>query len=285
VPEPSRVVLASCAHLPRGDGDDDRLAELLGAEFVPWDAPGFDWSAPALVVVRATWDYQRRRDEFLRWARSLDGRILNPPAVLEWNTDKRYLHELEDAGLPVVHTELLEPGDELTVPATEFVVKPTVSAGSRDTARFSREEASRASALVAEIHGSGRTAMVQPYVGSVDLRGETAVLFFDGAYSHAIHKGPLLRPGADPTQEVFAAEDIAARAPTPAEREVAERVVAWTTERFGGSLPYTRVDLVEDGTGAPLVLELELTEPSLFFAHADGATERFAAAIRRRLDE
>jgi hypothetical protein len=280
-----RVVLATCEELPRGDGDDEPLAELLGAAFVPWDAPGFDWSTPELVVVRATWDYQRRRDEFLGWARGLGDRIVNPPAVLEWNTDKRYLHELEDAGLPVVHTTLVEPGAAADLPAGEFVVKPTVSAGSRDTARFTADEADRARALVAAIHGSGRTAMVQPYVASVDRRGETALLFFDGELSHAIHKGPLLRPGEEPTQDVYATEDIAARDPTAAERDVAGRVMAWTAERFGGPLAYTRGDLVEGDDRAPLLLELELTEPSLFFAYDGGAAQRLADAISRRLDE
>jgi hypothetical protein len=127
--------------------------------------------------------------------------------------------------------------------------------------------------------------MVQPYIPSVDRRGETAMLFFDGAWSHAIHKGPLLRPGQEPTQEVYATEEIASREPTAAEREVAERVVAWIAQRFGGAPAYARVDLVEEEDGGPLVLELELTEPSLFLAYDDGAAARLASAIRRRLDE
>jgi glutathione synthase/RimK-type ligase-like ATP-grasp enzyme len=282
--ESPHLVFATCRALPRGDGDEEQLAERIGAAFVPWDEPGYDWSAPDLVVLRATWDYHHRRDEFLHWVHALEGRIANPPAIVEWNTDKRYLHELEDAGLPVVHTALVEPGEELEVPDAEFVVKPTISAGSRDTARFLPQEADRARALVAAIHATGRTAMVQPYIASVDRRGETAMLFFDGAYSHAIHKGPLLRPGQEPTQEVYATEDIARREPTPAEHEVAERVVGWTAQRFGAAPAYARVDLVEEEDGGPLVLELELTEPSLFLSYDEGAAARLASAIRRHLD-
>jgi glutathione synthase/RimK-type ligase-like ATP-grasp enzyme len=287
MPEPRhRLALATCAPFPDGDADDHALpAALGGADFVVWDDPGADWDAYDLVVLRSTWDYQARRDAFVAWATGIGDRLVNPPAIVAWNTDKAYMDELAGAGLPVVPTTLVAPGEELTATdgRGEYVVKPTVSAGSRDTARFGPGEADRAAALVASIHASGRTAMVQPYVASVDARGETALLYFDGAYSHAIKKGPLLRPGAEPTQDVFAAEEIVARAATVAEREVADRVVAWTAQRFGGAPAYARIDLVEEADGAPVLLELELTEPSLFFAHAEGAVERFAAAVHRRL--
>jgi glutathione synthase/RimK-type ligase-like ATP-grasp enzyme len=287
---PTRVALATCAALPDGDADDAELpAAFGGASFAVWDDPAVDWEAFDLVVVRSTWDYQDRRDRFLDWARRVGPRLVNPPAVLAWNTDKRYLRELVGAGLPVVPTALVAPGEAFTAPAGEHVVKPTVSAGSRDTARFGggdehpRDAAGRAAALVASIHASGRTALVQPYVPSVDARGETALLFFGGAFSHAIHKGPLLRRGADPTPDLFAAEEIQARVASAAERAVAQRVVDWAAGRFGAVPAYARVDLVQDEGGAPLLLELELCEPSLFFAHAPGGAARFAGAVRQAL--
>jgi len=283
----SRVALATCSHFPDGDEDDAGLPAAIGGDvtFAIWDDPAVDWAAFDLVVVRSTWDYHDRRDAFLAWARGLGERLVNPVGVLEWNTDKRYLRELADAGLPVVPTALVAPGAAFAAPDGEYVVKPTVSAGSRDTARFSGGEAERAAALVEAIHASGRTAMVQPYVASVDARGETALLFFDGTFSHAIHKGPLLRPGAEPTSEVFAAETIEPRVPSAAEREVAQRVVDHAGVRLGlgGPPAYARVDLVEDAGGAPLLLELELTEPSLFFGGDPGRLSEFARAIRRRL--
>jgi glutathione synthase/RimK-type ligase-like ATP-grasp enzyme len=266
------IALATCAALPGGDPDDAHLTAVLPeARFVVWDDESVDWSAFDLVVIRSTWDYQQRRDEFLAWVRSVP-RIVNPPAVVEWNTDKRYLAELPGA----VPTAFLAPGEPFAAPAGEYVVKPTVSAGSRHTARFGPGEAPRAAALVAEIHAGGRTAMVQPYVPSVDELGETALLYFDGVYSHAIRKGPLLTPGADPTSEAFAPETIEPRDPPADERALADAIVARI-----GTLAYARVDVVRGGDG-PLVLELELTEPSLFFAQSGGAAERFAAAIRRR---
>lgn len=267
------IALATCRHFPNGDVDDAPLAAALPeARWAIWDDPSVDWSAFDLVVIRSTWDYQERRDEFLAWVRSVP-RIINPPEVVEWNTDKRYLGELPGA----VHTEYLAPGAAFGAPDGEYVVKPTVSAGSRHTARFAPGEEERAAALVAEIHASGRTAMIQPYLSAVDTLGETALLYFDGAYSHAIRKAALLRPGADATDEVFAPEDIEPRDPPADERALADQVVARLDD-----LAYARVDIVR-GADGPLLLELELTEPSLFFLQGNGAAERFAASIRSRL--
>jgi glutathione synthase/RimK-type ligase-like ATP-grasp enzyme len=284
----ARIALATCSYFPHGDADDAGLPAAIGgdAAFAIWDDPAVDWSMYDLVVVRSTWDYQERRDEFLAWAHGIGDRLVNSPQILAWNTDKRYLRELADDGLPVVPTELVAPGEAFAAPVDvgEYVVKPTVSAGSRDTARFADGEADRAAGLVDAIHAGGRTAMVQPYVASVDARGETALLFFDGAFSHAIHKGPLLKPGAEPTSGVFAAETIEPREASAAERALGDRVVAHVAERFTADPPaYARVDVVQDAGGEPLLLELELTEPSLFFAGEPGRLSEFAAAIRRRL--
>lgn len=274
----SRIAFATCAALPHGDPDDAALAQALPeAEWAIWDDPAVDWVAFDLVVIRSTWDYVERRDAFLAWARSVP-RLVNPAAVLAWNTDKRYLADLPGA----VATTFLAPGDAFSAPEGEYVVKPTVSAGSRDTARFGPGEDARAAALVATIHADGRTAMVQPYLGAVDAHGETALLFFDGRFSHAIRKGPILKPGADPHGDLFAAEDIAAREPAAAELALAERVLDAVREDFGADLAYARVDVVP-AAGGPELLELELTEPSLFFAQGGGAAERFAAGLRSRL--
>jgi glutathione synthase/RimK-type ligase-like ATP-grasp enzyme len=288
----ARVALATCAAFPDGDADDAGLPAAIGGDvtFAIWDDPAVDWAAFDLVVVRSTWDYQARHDAFLDWARAIGDRLVHAPDVLAWNTDKRYLHEVAAAGLPVVPTVLIAPGTVFTAPAGEYVVKPTISAGSRDTARFGgagtgvADETARAGALVAAIHASGRTVMVQPYVASVDERGETALMFFDGAFSHAIHKGALLARGDEPTIDVFAAEHIRPREATVAERALGQQVVDWATERLGvDALTYARVDVVEDAGGAPILLELELTEPSLFFAGDAARLARFAAAVQRRL--
>ena len=285
MPASPRVALATCAQLPDLDPDDQLLIPALaarGIEGVPtqWDEPFTDWGAFDLVVVRSTWDYVGRREEFLTWARAVP-RLANPADVLAWSTDKRYVDDLRRAGLPVVPTLFLERGDRFPELEAEVVVKPTESGGSRDTERHDAETEKDAVALVHRIHASGRTAMVQPYLREVESgRGETALLYLGGAFSHAIHKGPLLTPEAV-RNALYTEETIAPREPTAAERRVGDAVLAWLAERFG-TLTYARIDLLP-AFGGHLVLEVELAEPSLFLAHEPQAPARLAAAIAAQL--
>lgn len=282
-----RVALATCSEFPELDPDDGLLLPALaalGVEAVPavWDDAAVDWAAFDLVVVRGTWDYAPRRDRFLRWARAVEAvsALANPADVIEWNTDKRYLGELAEAGIPVVPTRYIGPDEDVVVPPDgEYVVKPTVSAGSRDTARYHAGRDRRAAAAhIGRLLREGRTAMLQPYLEAVDTAGETALLYIDGAFSHGIRKGPLLRLDAPPVEALFAEEDISPRTPSPAQHEVAEAV----RDHLPGGLLYTRIDLLDTPEG-PVVLEVELTEPSMFLSTADGAAARFAEAIAARL--
>lgn len=275
-----RIALATCAQLPELDADDALLIAPLaarGIEAVPavWDDPAVDWAAFDLTIVRNTWDYIGRRDAFLDWARSVP-RLANSADVIAWNTDKRYLRDLQAAGLPTVPTTFVGAGADLATPgeADEWVVKPTVSAGSQDTVRVRRDDVA---AHVERLHQLGKTAMVQPYLAGVDTAGETALLYFDGAFSHAIGKGPMLLLGEVKDPELFYAEEIAPRAPSARERDLGDQVVAHVTARFGAPL-YARVDLLP-GADGPVIIELELTEPSVFVGFDDDAPERFADAI------
>ena len=296
----ARIAIATAAEFPDLDEDGPVLlgalaARGLTAEAAVWTDPDVDWSAYDLVVVRCTWDYHERRDEFVDWAHRVADvtRIANPAAVLAWNTDKTYLRALQAAGLPVVPTDWLEPGDVFAVPEVgEYVVKPAVSAGSRDTNRYlvgDHDEIAvrHAGSLLA----AGRTVMVQPYLAQIDTDGETALFFFGGAYSHAVRKGPLLTPAMDLVSAAYKPETIQPRDPSEAERDAAEQVLDALAQvgpvaRTG--LLYARVDLVPGPDGTPTLLELELTEPSMFLVH-DGAggaqsAARFAAAIEEALD-
>ena len=112
-----RVAIAGFRGKPREFSDDEVLVELLverGIEAVspPWDDGSVDWSSFDLVVARSPWDYTWRLDEFLSWADSIGERLENPPEVIRWNSDKRYLADLRDSGLPVVETTYVAPGDE-----------------------------------------------------------------------------------------------------------------------------------------------------------------------------
>jgi glutathione synthase/RimK-type ligase-like ATP-grasp enzyme len=261
------------------------------AETADWDDESVDWGRFDLALLRSTWDYTERLPQFLAWVERTAAvtRLLNPPRVVRWNSDKHYLRDLAAAALPVVPTAFVEPGAVGEPPeagaalaaflesheCAELVVKPAVGAGSRDTRRHARTAVAGILAHLQPLLAAGRSAMLQPYLDGVDRHGETALIFINGSFSHAIRKGPLLPAGAAATDALFAPEEISPRMPGADELEVARRVVA---QLPFGPLLYARVDLIRDAGGAPCVLELELTEPSLFFPYAPGSAERYVTA-------
>jgi len=274
-----RVALATAATWPDLDHDGPALLAALdrvGVDAAPavWDDPAVDWSAYDLAVVRSTWDYVPRCAEFLAWAASVP-RLANPADVLAWNTDKRYLDELAAAGVPVVPTTFVAPGEALHVPPYEHVVKPTVSASAGHTVRFAAGEDSTAHATA--LLEAGRTVMVQPYQAAIDVAGETSLCCFRGGFSHALRKAPVLVPGlADPN-----AVAVTPTQATPAQLAVAQAALAAVP--FPGPMLYARVDLVPGADGSPVLMELELAEPGLYLDRSAGAADRFAAAVRSSL--
>lgn len=257
-----------------------------------WDDASIDWSSFDAVILRNTWDYSARREEFLAWCARVDAvtSLLNPLPVLTWDSDKAYLRDLAGAGLPVVPTMFLAPGADVTAwspptGCTDFVVKPSISSGSQNTMRYGVDgPVDVPRAHIAELLAQGRTVMVQPYLDSVDTAGETAVIFYGGALSHAIRKGQMLvrDVAADRVEGLFVQETIEPRTPTQAQVALAHAVLAQVP---GGpeQLLYARVDLIDDAAGEPMVLELELVEPSIFLTHSAGAPQRWARAIAERV--
>ena len=286
-------------------GHDDDLFPLaqactaagLRVRIVAWDDATVSWSRFDAVLLRSPWDYTERLPEFLAWCERVEAAalLLNPLAVVRWNTEKHYLDDLAAMGMPVVPTQFVEvdaePLDALqrflaAHAADELVVKPAVSAGARDTQRYARSQEFAASNHVARLLDEGRSVLLQPYLRAVDSSGETALIYFDGQFSHAIRKGALLQAEPASTPAPYANGQISAREPDPRERELAEQVLQATHRllHLDEPLAYARIDLIRDDEGSPRLLELELTEPSLFFAYAPGSSDRFAAYLASRLD-
>ena len=295
-----RIALATAAEARGLDEDLPPLVAALAesgidADVVDWDAPDVDWSGFDIVVLRSTWDYAARAVQFLAWidAVSVQTRLLNPASIVHWNTDKHYLADLAQAGIAIVPSRYIEPRDPIEAAlrdfldefpdAHDFVVKPCIGAGSRDARRHARDEFTAASTQIRGLLAQGRSVLLQPYLDCVDSAGETALVYIDGVYSHAIRKGPLLARGADSTSELFAPEQIDSRQPGNDELALGDRVLAAIPHVE--PLLYARVDLIRDGSGAPLVLELELVEPSLFFVHGEKSAHRMAMAILERGSE
>ncbi|WP_250445856.1 hypothetical protein [Actinotalea sp. C106] len=304
----TRIALATCSALPDlGTGDVPLLDALRSrgatAEPAVWDDASIDWASYDLVVIRSTWDYAQRREEFLDWVARVEAvtRLANPISVVRWNTDKHYLRELEQAGVGVVPTMWLEPERNLTSRALhtrfpadgDFVIKPAVSAGSRDTGRYTAINAnSRGLAIqhARRLLREDRTVMVQRYLTSVDTHGERAHVFVAGEYSHSVVKEAMLDGPDVGVEGVYKEETM--RSGSASESEIAvARTIIDTAARLlsveadvadASTFLYARVDVVSDDEGEPVLMELELVEPSMFLELAEGALDRFADAIMAR---
>ncbi|MET7295302.1 hypothetical protein ABZS79_24720 [Streptomyces griseoloalbus] len=282
-----RIALVTCRPGPEVSEDRDlpglvRALEEAGAKASAevWDDGDVDWGAFDLAVIRSTWDYSWRSAEFTAWAERCGTatRLANPADVVRWNTDKSYLGELAGAGVPVVDTRYLAPGDALDLPdGHEYVVKPTSGAGARFAARYTPEEHDTAVRHLRRMHDEGFTAMVQPYVRSIDTVGERALQFFGGSLLHASRKGAVLAPGTPYDQRKVAHPGLTAWTPTPAELDVAERALAAVPG--APELLYARVDLVDGEDGRPRVMELELVEPNLFLWLHPGSVPRVVDVV------
>ncbi len=270
--------------LPDLDPDDRYAVDALarrGRSVAPaiWNDPSVDWSRAGICVIRSTWDYHLDRPAFLAWAERVTalGPLWNPLPVVRWNSHKGYLRDLEQRGAPVVPTDWLPAGHAADVGAAlrergwlRAVIKPTVGLATRGVLMVDLE---RDGAAAAQSHVDAllreHDVMLQPFLPSVERYGERALVFIDGAYSHAVRKTafqPLAAAGeagevlveAD-AEEIAVASAVAAMAPRP--------------------VLYARVDLVRGEDGRPLVIEFELVEPSLFLSLYPPAAERFAVAL------
>ncbi len=276
------------------DPDEPSLVAALGAELgggavsvEHWHDPAVDWGGFDTVLLRSTWDYIDHLDDFLAWTRRVEAvtRLVNPAAVVRWNTDKRYLAELQSAGIPIVPTVFVAPGTPTPSASAVSVVKPSVGAGSNGAKRCRPDEVP---VHVNTLHRAGRTAMIQPYLDDIDERGETALCFLAGRrggleFSHAFRKGPILHvdePAWD--GDLFAKEEITSRVPSGEELELARAVLDLDCVRRHGPLAYGRVDVAPHG-GQPVLMELELVEPSMYFHVAEGSARRAANAFAHHL--
>ena len=286
---PPAVAIATCAEHPQLDGEGRLLLAALRelgirAEPEVWNRePAAGWDAYELVVLRSTWDYTLMLPRFLEWTARIGVRLLNAPEVVAWNADKRYLFDLLAADIETIPTAHLAPGEALEPPPGRFVVKPAVGAGSRGAAVFDEARQDAADAHAAALHAVGHDVLVQPYLEAVDgAEAETALVYIDGALSHAMRKGPLLALDLAPEDGLFRQEDMRPAQAAADVVSLGERVHALVEERFGRPL-YARVDVLRDAAGAPAVLELELIEPSLFLDHAPGSADVLARAVAARL--
>jgi hypothetical protein len=274
-----RIVLAGCPRLVSGDGDDAGLTQALRgrglhAKWLSWDDP--DTVRADVVILRATWDYAERLEEFLAWTTTVP-HLLNAPPAVEWNADKRYLLDLTGRGVPVVPSAIFTADERVRLPsAAQVVIKPSIGARSVGAHRFTDRSAAMAHA--AALQAKGRSVLVQPYDDRVERAGETALVFLGGKPSHAFTKAPMLpaegnRVELDPTG-TYAVESLAPAEPDFEVWDVgfaALDAAATQLNMAARDFLYARVDVIGD-IDDPRLLELELIEPSLGWTQLDRRT-------------
>lgn len=280
------ITLLTEAGLPAMTPDDQLLRQALEARgsrvrVAVWNDPEVDWSRSTLTVFRSTWDYFYHVERFMAWLERAESqtRIINDPATIRWNAHKSYLADLERRGVTIVPTLFAARDNRVDVQRTcaergwdAIVVKPCVGGSAHGAQRFDlTADAQHAQDHLDALLATGE-ALVQPYLPAVETERERSLIFFDGAFSHAIRKVPF--------STLASYDATVAYEPKPSETEFAERALA----AAGGPFAYGRVDLVPHDDSL-LLMELELIEPSLSFAFADGAADRFAAVIERRLGD
>jgi glutathione synthase/RimK-type ligase-like ATP-grasp enzyme len=267
--------VATCLTLPEPDVDEAPLATALAAagieaQLLAWDDPRADWDAPLPTIIRSTWNYVPNLAAYLAWIDRIAAvaPLFNPPDIVHANVHKRYLLELEARGVPIVPTTLVERAGTAELPRTKVVIKPEVGGGSIGTKVFDDGRDGLAHLHELTSHGA---ALIQPYIDSVDDYGERSVIWIDGALTHAIRKTPRFAGDSERIEGPFPIADD--------ERAVATAALAPYVDR----ILYGRVDMARDHAGQPRVMELELIEPSLFFARGEGSVERYVAGLARRL--
>lgn len=271
--------------------DDDRpligaLAEIgLDAEPVRWDDAGVDWRIYDTLVLRSTWDYHLRVAEFETWLSTLDREgvaLWNPTSVVRWNMHKSYLRGLQESGLLLPRTRWLTKGSGIALGNllrdagwTEAIVKPAISASATKTSRV-RVDSSGDAADFAQLLGQ-TDVLVQEVVPEVAREGEWSLMLLGGSYSHAILKKP--RPGDFRVQQELGGSADPATAPS---------VLVAAAEHVAAHIPgpwlYARIDGVVTSRGF-MLMEVECIEPVLFLELAPGSYERFAAGLKRLLDD
>ena len=280
-----KIAFVTQSPRPEMEDDDRPLAGALARRgavvlSVPWDDASFDWSSVDVALLRSPWDYYRRFDEFQAWLRRVEPltRLVNPPDVVRWNANKRYLNELASKGVRVVPTAFVGRGERASLEKlcadrswTTVVLKPAISADSWETIRVEPARYAVGQAYL-DRHREERDVMVQPFIKDVEEGGEQCLMFFGGVYSHAVTKNSLFKGGRHvgpegrliepPHDAVAMATEVLRQASVP-------------------DIPYARVDIARDERGEPLLLELELFEPTLFFLEKPGSEEALADVLMR----
>ncbi|MEC7983637.1 MAG: hypothetical protein VX278_00655, partial [Myxococcota bacterium] len=285
-----KIALVTCASLPEWECDDqplvDYVSRIADVRSVAWDQP-VDWAMFDAAVIRTTWDYTRRIEEYLAWVdtTSKQTKMYNSASWIHWNANKMYLRSLENRGIPIAPSYFLDASFDVEKELLSILrkerwekafLKPVIGAGAEKTLRFRPSELPKAQQFLTDVLPSS-SMILQPYLSSVETRGEVSLIYFDSQFSHAVQKVPV--SGDYRVQDDFGASDAPINA-SEGMLSLAKRVI----EQLKPIPLYSRIDLLFDDERGWLLNEVELIEPSLFFRHAPHAPKLLVDAIIKRLE-
>ncbi|HEY9733515.1 MAG TPA: hypothetical protein V6C89_16470 [Drouetiella sp.] len=277
----NRFTFITYCDLPNLDADDRLVASELTkrgfeCKIADWRDQSVDWSNAGICVLRSTWDYHLHYDEFLSWVAKVSAQttVWNNAELVRWNSNKTYLFDLNDAGIPIVPTVLFKQNDKSNLSEVmdergwvRGILKPIVGLSTFGVCQV--EKNLDASQEQLERMLKTFDVLLQPFIETVHERGERALVFIGQEYSHTIRKSafqPLAQAGeAGETLEQADREEL----------NLARRVL----EEVKTPCAFARVDLIRDQRGKDLLMELELVEPSLYLQMYPRAISKFADTL------
>jgi glutathione synthase/RimK-type ligase-like ATP-grasp enzyme len=248
--------------------------------FTNWNDQNIDWSNFDAGLIRSTWDYVPKRDKFLEFTKNVEQqtKLFNSYDVINWNTDKKYLQQLAERGLPIIPTKFVSDLNEAKTEidsafneSKSIAIKPSIGAGARLAGKAGT--AAESINLAEKIFAANRTAMIQPYIESVDTEGEKAIIVIDGQISHVAIKVPALTKGGH--GDAARKEEISTEV-VDFVNKVSQCVNDWD------DLLFARVDVVRY-KGELVLMELELTEPWLFMQYRPESAKDLFKTLQNRI--
>lgn len=285
-----KIALLTCQELEGYIAYEEHLdaaLEKAGIEFewIVWtNWKEVDWTEYSAAIIRTTWDYQKKIEEFLEALTHISSqtKLFNPLETVKWNHSKDYLLEFNETDtkpVPTQEVHIIEKTDLFVLfenlKSEQIIIKPFISATAHDTFFLSKSNWEENLDNIIKVNQKKRM-MVQPFLQNIQKEGEYSLHFFDGQFSHGILKTP--KEGDFRSQEEYGS-NIQSIEPEKSMMDFAQKVLSHLKE----TLLYARVDFVRTDSNNFNLMELELIEPSLYFGYGEGSADKLVNALVKRI--
>jgi glutathione synthase/RimK-type ligase-like ATP-grasp enzyme len=251
-----------------------------------WNDTNFNWSSTKSAIFRSTWDYFDQFSNFRNWLELVKEQcyLINPYEQINWNLDKHYLLDLQKLDLPIVESVFVSKKTQLNLETIsksknwkDIVIKPTISGAARHTYHLKNHEIKKFQDKWLSLTNN-EDFLVQEFQKNILSTGEIAVMIFGGEYSHSVLK--KAKKGDFRVQDDFGGS-VEKIIPSLEIIELAEKTV-----KSLKTMPlYARVDIIFDNGSNPVISELELIEPELWFRFKEESAYKLAEIVKDFLNK